>query len=146
MSGMQMALLGAAGQVVNITLSSQFGLNAITDTKYSFGTAVASYQIASNGRVYKIEGGFTTEIEQWCDPTSQAANYEAFVSLNVGSSGLTSGTVGSWVPLSSTQTWTLMEATSGNSTIAEFTAKIRRIGTTSPEFGFATIELNATVF
>jgi hypothetical protein len=39
-----------------------------------------------------------------------------------------------------------MESTSGNSTIAEFTAKIRRVGTIEPEFGFATIELNATVF
>lgn len=141
-----MAMLGSAGEVVTITLLNQFGLNAIMDSVATGETAVVSYQIANNGKVYKTEGFNTTEIHQWCDPTAAASNYEAFVSLNVGSAPLTSGEVGSWVSLNTNRTWTLSESTTGNSTIAEFDVKIRRIGTTSPEFGPATIELNATVF
>lgn len=147
MSGIQMAMLGASGsEIVNITLDSQFGFNAIIDNVYPGFTAVASYQLASNGRAYRIQGSTTTEIQQWCSPTSAAANYEAFASYAANSPPLTSGTIGAWVPLSSTRTWTLSESTSGNSTMSEIIVKIRRIGTTEPEFGFALIEFNATVF
>lgn len=146
MSGIQMAMLGSAGEVVTITLLNQFGLNAIMDSVYTGETAIARYQIANNGKVYKVEGSTNTEIHQWCDPTSAAGDYEAFVSLNAGSAALTFGVVGQWVSLGVNREWSLFESTSGNSTIAEFDVKIRRIGTTSPEFGPATIELNATVF
>jgi hypothetical protein len=80
MSGIQMAFLGVA-QNVAIVLTSQTGLNSIVDSVGS-GTATASYQIASNGKVFKTIGVTTTEIEQWCTPTSAAGNYEVFATLN----------------------------------------------------------------
>lgn len=144
MSGIQMALLGVA-QNVTIVLTSQTGLGGIIDQVFS-GTAVASYQIASNGKVYKTVGATTTEIEQWCTPTSAAGNYEVFATLNSSTgSGLASGTTGAWLALTSNRTWTVTESTSGNTSTAQLGMQIRRVGT-GTVLATATIDLEAVVF
>jgi hypothetical protein len=144
MSGIQMALLGTGGDNVTIVLTSQTGLNSIVDSVGS-GTATASYQIASNGKVFKTIGVTTTEIEQWCTPTSAAGNYEVFATLNSSTgSGLSSGTTGSWLALTSNRTWTVTESTSGNLSGAELGMQIRKIGTTTV-LATATINIEAEV-
>lgn len=143
MSGIQMALLGVA-QNVTIVLTSQTGLNSIVD-QVSSGTATVSYQIASNGKVYKTIGATTTEIEQWCTPTSAAGNYEVFATLNASvGSGLASGTTGAWLALTSNRTWTVNESTSGNLSGAELGMQIRKVGT-GTVLATATINLEAEV-
>lgn len=144
MSGIQMALLGAGGDNVTIVLTSQTGLNSIVDS-VGVGTATASYQIASNGKVFKTIGATTTEIEQWCTPTSAAGNYEVFATLNSSTGlGLSSGTTGSWLALTSNQTWTVTESTSGNLSGAELGMQIRKIGT-GTVLATATINIEAEV-
>jgi hypothetical protein len=104
----------------------------------------ALYRISSNGKVYQgtVPGGIT-ELETWCTPTSQAGNYEALVTVLTGV--LTSGTVGSWVALSTTRDWYLEETLVENTAYCQFTVEIRRVGTTSPTYS-ATIDLYATLF
>lgn len=127
---------------VTITLTSQTGLNSIVDFVSAGETAVASYQIASNGKVYKIVGATTIEIEQWCTPTSAAGNYEVFATITAGS--LSSGTTGAWLALSSNRTWTVTESTSGSTSFAELDMQIRKVGTTTV-LATATINLEAGV-
>jgi len=130
---------------VVITLTSQTGLTSIVNGVPAGETAVASYQIASNGKVFKIEGATTTEIEQWCTPTSAAGDYEVWATLNSSTgSGLSSGTTGSWLALTSNQTWTVTESTSGNLSGAELGMQIRKTGT-GTVLATATINIEADV-
>ena len=147
MSGIQIALLGANSvtATATIVLTSQTGLNSIVDQVGAGSTATVSYQIASNGKVYKTIGATTTEIEQWCTPTSAAGDYEVFATLNSSTgSGLASGTTGAWLALTSNRTWTVTESTSGNSSTAELGMQIRKIGT-GTVLATATITLEAEV-
>jgi hypothetical protein len=121
---------------------------AITNQTISAGvfspdTAEAGYRLNSNGKVYKNQNGSLTEIETWCTPTSEASNYEARVTLLSGTTP--SGSVGTWVALSSTRDWTIQETTAGNTTTSSIKVEIRRIGTTPTTPPSATIDLSATV-
>ena len=138
MSGIQMALLGASADAT-ITITDQ----TISGYVFPPSTAEVVYQLTSAGKVNKIVNGVTTELEQWCTPVTSAANYEAYVTVNSG--GLTSGTTGSWVALSSTRSWTLQEVGSGNTAVCNFTVQIRRVATTVV-LDSATIDLTAGVF
>lgn len=102
-------------------------------------TATAGYRLTSGGQAQSLINTTFTNLEQWCTPTSQAGNYEARVTVNIGA--LSSGTTGTWVALSTTQTWTLVVPV-GNSELCEFLVEIRRTGTTTV-LDSATIELLA---
>ena len=120
---------------------------AITNQTISAGvfspdTAEAGYRLNSNGKVYKNQNGSLTEIETWCTPTSEASNYEARVTLISGTTP--SGSVGTWVALSSTRDWTIQETIPGDTDTSSFTVEIRRTGTTTV-LDSATIDLSATV-
>lgn len=138
MSGIQMALLGTGNVVILITNQT------IADATTQPIIPRATYRLSSNGKVYQgtVPGGFT-ELETWCTPTSQAGNYEALVT--VGTGVLTSGTVGSWVALSTTRDWYLEETMVENTAYCQFTVQIRRIGT-STVLDSATIDLYASLF
>lgn len=142
---------GAVPSSGTISIRNFYGTSkvviAITNQTISAGvfspdTAEAGYRLNSNGKVYKNQNGSLTEIETWCTPTSEASNYEARVTVV---SGVTpTGTIGSWVALSSTREWTVQEPTPGNTSTSTFTVEIRRTGTTTV-LDSATIELIATV-
>ena len=102
-------------------------------------SATAGYRLTSGGQAQSLVNVTFTNLEQWCTPTSEAGNYEAFVTVTSGS--LSSGTAGSWVALSTTQTWTRTAAI-GDFELCVFTVEIRRIGTTTV-LDTATIELAA---
>lgn len=89
-------------------------------------SATTGYQLTSSGQIQQLQQTTYTNIGQWCTPTSFASDYEAFVTMIAGT--LTTGTVGSWVALSSTQTWTLF-AGANNYETCQFTVQIRKIGT-----------------
>jgi hypothetical protein len=140
MSGIQMALLGAGGDNVSITITDQ-NISDIDAT-----AAYAYYFLTAGGQVQQsLNAGGTSPstLEQWCTPTSAAANYEARVTIT---SGLLSGGsgAGTWLALSSTRNWFVETTVSGLFTECIFTVEIRRIGTTTV-LDSATITLYAEV-
>jgi hypothetical protein len=120
---------------VVISISNQ----NIADGTGGARSATAGYRLTSGGQVEQLVNVTFTNLEQWCTPTSEASNYEARVTVNVGS--LSSGTTGTWVALSTTQTWT-RTANIGDSQLCEFLVEIRRTGTATV-LDSATIELLA---
>lgn len=139
MAGMALMTAGSGGGggVATVTLSYQY-IAAIFG-----GTATAAYRLGSDGVVYQaLNGGAYTSLETWCTPGAQAVNYECYVTLSSGT--LTSGTTGSWLPLSSNQTWT-RSASGGLNFAAELSIVIRRVGDTAIAAS-ATIDLEAYSF
>lgn len=135
MSGIQMALLGAEASVT-IFITDQ----SVTDFTGASRSASTGYRLTSAGLAQTQSGlGAYTTVETWCTPTSEAINYEVLVTVTAGA--LSSGTSGTWVPLSSTQTWT-RTASIGLSSLCTFTVQIRRTGT-STVLDTATITLEA---
>jgi hypothetical protein len=134
-SGIQAVLIGVAGSGALITITDR----TITDATGGARNATAGYRLTSGGQVQsQINLTFTT-LEQWCTPTTEASNYEVLVTVTSGS--LSTGTAGSWLALSSTQTWT-RTATIGTANTCVFTVEIRRVGT-STVLDSATITLEA---
>jgi hypothetical protein len=138
MSGIHMALMGSSADAV-ISITDQ----TISSLVFPPNTAEAGYRLGADGKVYKYVTGVFTELETWCTPTTSASNYEARVTINSGSTP--TGSVGSWVALSSTRDWTISESTSGVNNVSNFTVEIRRVGGTS-SLDSATIDLTAGVF
>lgn len=113
----------------------------------SFDPAYAYYFLTAGGQVQQSTdpGGINpTTLEQWCTPTSQAANYEARVTETSGTLSGGSG-INTWLALSSTRNWYVEEFTSGNINTCVFTVEIRKIGTTTV-LDSATITLTAQVY
>ena len=105
--------------------------------------ATTGYRLTSAGAAQTLVNTTFTTQETWCTPTSEAVNYDVLVD-NVTGSGLTTGTVGSWVSLSTTQTWTLV-ASIGTNAITTFNVSIRRTGTlTVLDTATITLESDAT--
>lgn len=133
---------GTTAVVISITDQT------ITGTAFAPGTAYAYYFLTGGGQVEKSTqaGGINpTNIEQWCTPTTQAANYEVYVTLTSGNLTGGSGT-GSWISMSGgTLNWYCEATDSGGDPTATFTVQIRRTGTTTV-LDTATITLEATVF
>lgn len=101
--------------------------------------ATTGYRLTSGGQAEGLTNTTWSNFEQWCTPTSAASNYEVLATVTIGS--LSSGTAGSWLPLSSTQTWT-RTASIGTNEVCEFTVQIRKVGTTTV-LASATITLEA---
>jgi hypothetical protein len=87
---------GNSGDYIGIANAS-FGDTVVA------GTAGASYQLATTGKVNLIRAHASTITSDAVIPNANIGLYQAFVTVNSGT--LTSGTTGSWVNLSSTQTW-----------------------------------------
>jgi hypothetical protein len=105
---------------------------SISDTQVIPDSALAGYQINSNGRVYSIETSsfITYELEQWATPTSVANQYEVYATVLSGALQLTFGDVNTWLSLGTTRDWYTERPTSGvNVVILSF--DVRKIGTTT---------------
>jgi hypothetical protein len=125
---------GKSAVVISLTSQNAF------DFSGGARNATAGYRLTSGGLAQILENLTFTTVETWCTPTGEAVNYEALVD-NITGSGLTTGTTGVWVALSTTQTWTLV-ATPGNGEITTFDVSVRRAGTTTV-LDTATIYLEA---
>lgn len=130
---------GKSSVVISITDQTISDLDASDANAYYFLTAGGQVQQSTD-----IGGINPTTLEQWCTPTSQASNYEAYVTVTSGSLTPGSAATGTWVALSSTRYWYVQESVSGQSTTCIFTVQIRRIGTTTV-LDTATITLEAQV-
>lgn len=123
---------------VVISISDQY----VVDFTGGGRAATAGYRLTSTGSAQVLVDTTFTTVETWCTPTSQASNYEALVTVTTGT--LSSGTAGSWVALSSTQTWT-RTASIGSSQFCQFTVQIRKTGTTTVlDTATITLEADAT--
>lgn len=73
------------------------------------GLASATYRLSSSGDVFIISTRFgIQDVGDWISPKSSAPGlYEVRADLASGSGPLTSGTLGSWVALSTSPSWTL---------------------------------------
>ena len=93
-------------------------------------SALAGYQINSNGRVYSIETSsfITNEIEQWATPTSVANQYEVIANLVAGT--LTFGVLNLWQSLGTTREWYIEQPLNGI-TMSSLSFQVRKIGTTT---------------
>jgi len=116
---------------VTITLSNQ----TITAGTNSPATAITTFKIAQNGKVYQITSGIfggttETELETWCSPIQAAPGFQIQVSgaTNVFDSG--SSAENTWLDLTSVRSWTLSDSSQASPTCS-FTAEIRRKGTTT---------------
>lgn len=131
---------GAVPSSGTISISNFYGTSAVVvnfTTQYisdlNYLQAQAGYQIygsgANIGKDYSFNFGGQTFIEQWCTPTSQAGNYEVYVT-NSGAA-LSGGTLNSWVALSGNPTWFINAFGQGESNVATLSFQVRRTGTST---------------
>lgn len=110
-------IAGGGGGGGNVTLNGA--------TVSEFGTAVQTtqYRISNDGFVYHGDNGTYTSKYRWtADPV---ASYEARVTLTAGDSPSGSA-VGSWLALSTTCTWSSVDAVAdGSSVYCTLTVEIR---------------------
>lgn len=119
MSGIHMALLGAAGvpDVVDFTDDNVIASGS--------GAQSAGYRIDADGFVYQVVNGVSTILYQWVIPSTASGNYEVFATVTSGS--VSSGTTGSWVATSTSPLWTRARPTPGIS-IVDLSMQVRAVG------------------
>lgn len=104
--------------------------------------AYAGYQLNADGGVYTAAGSVLSyEYDRvWITPTSNAGDYECRASVSVGT--LTSGTTGSWLPLTSTRSWHIVRTSAGTK-FTQMTVEIREAALPNSVKATATISLTA---
>ena len=105
-----------------ITISAQ----TVQEITGGGSAANAEYRLGSDGVIYTRTGtGSYTAIGNWCTPTSLASGFEVYATPTTGTPS--SGATGSWLALSSTQTWAV-SASIGANKFCVMTVDIRRTG------------------
>jgi hypothetical protein len=131
---------------VSITLPTlTMTVSAITDGPPS--VARAEFNVNPNGRAYGVTSGATsnnttsTELHQWCSPTQAAPGFEVRVSGVIGTP-LSGSAVDTWLPLTSTRSWFIVDDSLAALT-SSFTVEIgRRDSSTAIATG--SVDLEAT--
>lgn len=140
---MQMMMMGAGGG--NADVLALAGYNE-TSSDLAPATVGLGYRLTNAG---KEQGGSGTagsiiysNIGDWVLPNGSANLYEVRATLVSGS--LSSGTTGTWLPLSSTQTWTRTQSTVGSSSVV-LTIEIRLVGGPGTILASASVNLSTTI-
>lgn len=124
MSGILSILLAAGGDKVSLA-----GFNAATSVVVGI-TATASYSLSNAGDINATATNNTiADRGDWIFPQVNMALYEVRATLQTGGP-LTSGTMGTYLSLGTTRTWTLAQAPIG-SIGATVLFEFRRIGDTA---------------
>lgn len=113
-----------------VTLNSQ----TITANGSRSAPASAGYILGSDGKVYNQNG---TQTDTWL-AVGSAANYQCYASIISGSP---SGSFGSWLSFSGSQTWALA-GTAGQDTSAKIQVQIRDAAAPNTLRGTAIITFN----
>jgi len=105
----------------------------------------AGYRIGSDGKTYRAAGNLLSwsvspSNPDWVTPNGDASNYECRATLLSGT--LSSGTTGSWLPLTSTRDWHVLRTFIGTNS-ASILVEIRPIS--GSVVASATISLSAEV-
>ena len=82
-------------------------LNNGTTDSAGAGVRTAAYRLANDRIVYHGNNGVYTAQYEWCKPAGTAGDYEVLATMLLGS--LSSGTVGSWLNLGTTRTWSVAD-------------------------------------
>lgn len=141
MSGIQMALLGTGP-------SATFRLDA--NSYADFGalgiqSASVTFYVKSDGTVeVSTTGSGIIDSYDWITPTTGASSYFVRATLNGGS--LASGTTGTWLALTSDQSWSVLRLDNNpGSQVANLTIAIASDSGGTNIVVSATISLEATV-
>lgn len=119
MSGALAALSGSGGIGGTVSLA-----NKNPSISVPFGTAPAIYALNADGFVYVMN----TINDQYATPVAIAPFLECRMTVNSGPA-LSGSASGSWLALSSTQTWTLSNSNAGTLVETVATIEIREAGT-----------------
>lgn len=93
-------------------------------TSFSPTNASVTYSLNSNGTISRVFNGNIFSIGQWIDPISAASEgYECRATLLSGTTP--TGSLGTWLALTSDQAWFLSRTTVGTTT-CQLTVEIRR--------------------
>lgn len=133
--------IGTAGLPGVVSLTDQVIVNVGNTSVLQ-----AAYELNDDGKVYKLlyPGAGVVYLEDWVDPLATAWQFEVQVVKLTG--GVVNGTLGAWLPLTSTYQWYVQaNAAIGQTVTAEIAVTIRRIGYTTPE-ATAYIDLTAGPF
>lgn len=104
MSGALAFMIGAGGASATVTLGASYNVDDLT----TGSAASASFSLESDGDIITALSSGSTDQGDWLNPKSAAPGaYEARATLDSGDTP--SGTLGSWVALSSTRTWGLSQ-------------------------------------
>jgi hypothetical protein len=111
-------------------------LSNVSATISGTSTVSATYSVRSDGTV-QTNGSF---FENWISDPASAGNYEVQAVLSSGDTP--SGTLGSYLALTSNRTWTLTNPISGTTKACVLTVTIRKTGTATV-LATATITMSA---
>lgn len=107
--------------------SSGIVLSPTTASSQGGGARTATYRIGSDGYVYAGDNGVFTQQYQWKQNSNASSDYEALLSLDLGS---VTGTTGSWLGLGSNADWSVTDLTvDGEGRISSGTISIRNAST-----------------
>lgn len=133
MSGVLCAIAGIGGGVGAIIL------NGGTVNSSGNGVRTATFRVANDGYVYFVDNGAATLQYQWEQTTNAPGDYDAYVT---SAAGITSGTTGAWVNLSTTRDWSVSSTITGVDRSDAITIQIRNTATGLVS-ATATVYLNA---
>jgi hypothetical protein len=141
MAAPQQGLIGSAGgdivSIPNLTvLSNRLG-----------GEVTAGYRLDADGGIYQRkfqDGDIYVKIGDWVLPNSSAPNYECSWTAIGGTVDSPPGPEGTFLALTSDRTW---EETAAATTFeqASFTARVRRVSTTTEFTGTITLQADGTI-
>jgi hypothetical protein len=121
-------------------LISDAGLSA-SDPVTNDGCS-ATFSVKSNGYVEEADSeGASAETEQWLQ-SGAVGDYEIHATWSGHAGGVLSGSTGSWLPLSTTRSWSLTVGPTSTGT-ATLTLKVRRVSD-SVEIDTATITFSVS--
>lgn len=114
----------SGARITLVTLADE----TVSDTTASPTNASARYKLEADGDIVRtLANGGATDLGDWVIPRSAAgAAYECRATILSGS--LSSGTAGSWLPLSADEEWGRAQTTNGTSQCV-FTLEIRNTAT-----------------
>jgi hypothetical protein len=133
MSGIQQLLFATKGQ------AGLQGVVTLTDqSAASYGNNNAlrlGYELGSNGKASIAPlstVGAGNVFEHWVDPLGAAGLFEVYTQVISG--GPVNGTLGAWLPLTTSHQWYIVANTTINQSVtAKFAVTVRRVGQTTPE-------------
>ena len=103
------------------TTNTSFALDSITPSIYDYefiGTSTAGIRVSSDGSIYALGNDVPVSSETyahqsyWITPQSNMSNYYVYAT-KISGDNLSSGTLNSYLPLSSNQTWQLSNSSDG---------------------------------
>jgi hypothetical protein len=128
--------------LAQITIANR-NVNTVVNTGFSGGSAI--YQLTSAGDIMVTQPTSSTAIDggDWLAPKSDMGNFQVMSTL-VSSTACSSATHGTWLSLSSNQTWVVGRGGPSGTTACTFDIQIRHSSNPSVILGTARIGISIT--